>query len=409
MKQLMPLLFFFLLMHTACDNSIENVPQVPVQIELAGNEQAIVADQNNFAMELFAQVYEAEKMEKENLLISPFSLHTALAMLSNGAEGNTKAEIFSAMKMKSYTQDELNAYFCKMTEGLVLADPAVVFGSANSIWCNKDIRVKEDFVQVNKEQYQAKVASVDFASPSAKDQINQWCSETTNGKISRVIETTSPSAVAYLLNALYFKARWENEFQKNKTYGEIFTSEKGTDHKVPFMHKEELTSYMQNDLFAMAAMPYINGTFKMHVILPAGDVPMSDVVSALSKAGYWQDCVRESKSFEVKFSLPRFKVDYEIELNSILQQAGMNSAFVNGQADFSRLTDDHFFVSEVKQLACLSVDEEGSEGAAVTVIKGDGAPLLEKAVFNANRPFLFMISENVTGAILFMGKTGMPL
>lgn len=168
------------------------------------------------------------------------------------------------------------------------------------------------------------------------------------------------------------------------------------------MHKEQISGYVSNELFSAISLPYSSGTFHMRIVLPNENVPISTVVNALGRPGYLAECMRQTKTCKVDLSLPKYEIKADFRLDDILQTLGVNKAFYTSDG-FSALTDAPFSVSKVKQAVCLKVDEEGSEGAAATAIVSDSAPLFDKATFNADRPFLFMITENETGAILFIG------
>lgn len=398
----------FLFAGLSCNNDLEETDLSPVKIELNMTEKKIVEDQNDFAFKLFASLYETSTDQSKNMLISPFSVHCALGMLSNGAVGETKTGILSAMQLGGYEQSEVNDYFQKMIQGLVGADPAVLFETANSIWYNKNIRLKDDFVRSTKKQYEAEITSLDFSNASSVARINDWCKKKTKGKIPKIIDEVYPQAIAYLLNAVYFKARWQSVFSEQKTSKAPFYLENGQTSTVDFMHKDGSFYSYSDELFSTIALPYSTGTYYMRLIVPAESASLKEVVTALSKRGYLADCLQKSEVRDVELSLPRFEIESDNELKEALSMMGMNASFNLQQADFSDLADNSFIVSGVKHSACFKVDEEGSEGAAVTAIMTDGAFIEphEKLILKADRPFLFMVTENETGAILFMGKVG---
>lgn len=397
--------FVGLFMACTDEPKVENLS--PVKIELTAIEQAIVNDQKDFATKLFASLYKEDNGQSDNLLISPFSVYCALGMLANGAEGETKAELLQALGQDMYEADELDAFAQKMVKGLKTADPAVIFKTANSIWNDKHVVLKDEFIRLNKEQYEAQAFAIDFSVPSAVSQINDWCNEHTDGKIPEIIKEVPRDAIAYLLNAVYFKARWEKEFSKEETVNAPFYLENGQTIEVPFMNREIISSYSKNELFSSIALDYSTGTYSMRLILPEENVSLEQVVETISQPGYLSESLEWNPS-EVKVSIPRFEIKADYELINTLRLLGIETAFNSVTAEFGALTDQDFFVSKVKHSTCLKVDEEGSEGAAVTLIGGATSPMYEKAVFEADKPFLFMISENETGAILFAGKVGKP-
>lgn len=399
------LLFIGLFM--ACTDEVEEVQLSPQKIELTVAERAIVNNQQEFGVKLLAALYKQENGRSDNLLISPFSVYCALGMLTNGAEGETKVELLRVLGQEDYKAEELDVFARKMVQGLKTIDSAVVFKTANSIWSDKQVVLKDDFVRLNKEQYEAEAFRIDFSDPSVVAQINNWCSKHTEGKIPEMIQEVSQDVIAYLLNAVYFKARWNEEFMKDQTVGAPFHLENGQTIEVPFMMGDIVSSYNQNELFASLSLAYSTGTYHMHVVVPAEQASLSQVVDAIGQPGYLSKQLKWSPR-SVQVSLPRFEVKADYELKEVLRSLGIESAFNMQDAEFGALTDQDFFVSKVKQSASLKVDEEGSEGAAVTLIAGATSSLFEKAVFKADRPFLFFITENETGVILFAGKVGRP-
>ena len=366
---------------TGCsdNDSLEDSPlpgtEKGVKIELTQAEVAVVNSQNSFSLDMYAKLYEGSKIAK-NTLLSPFSVYCVLGMLSNGATGETKEEILSAMGLEKYNRSELNEYFGKMISGMPKVDPAVQLETPNSIWYDNSISLKEYFG--------ASSFMVDFSASSAVDRINNWCKEATKGKIEKIVDEFSPFTIAALVNAVYFKARWENAFSKKNTSDGLFYQEDGKKVNVPFMHRETTTYYWANELFSSISLPYASGAYQMRLILPNKGVALSDVVNAVKTPGYLESCLKESKLCRVNMSIPKF----------------------DSNADgFRDMADVPFFISMVKQSACLKVDEEGSEGAAVTIIVGDTDFLVpEKVTFEADRPFLFMITEGGTDVLLFIGS-----
>lgn len=395
---------------TGCsdNDSLEDSPlpgtEKGVKIELTQAEVAVVNSQNSFSLDMYAKLYEGSKIAK-NTLLSPFSVYCVLGMLSNGATGETKEEILSAMGLEKYNRSELNEYFGKMISGMPKVDPAVQLETPNSIWYDNSISLKDDFVSMNKEYFGASSFMVDFSASSAVDRINNWCKEATKGKIEKIVDEFSPFTIAALVNAVYFKARWENAFSKKNTSDGLFYQEDGKKVNVPFMHRETTTYYWANELFSSISLPYASGAYQMRLILPNKGVALSDVVNAVKTPGYLESCLKESKLCRVNMSIPKFDIKADLRLEDTLMSMGMYHAFDSNADGFRDMADVPFFISMVKQSACLKVDEEGSEGAAVTIIVGDTDFLVpEKVTFEADRPFLFMITEGGTDVLLFIGS-----
>lgn len=384
--------------------SIETYPRI--KIELNESEQQIVNTTNSFAFSLYKQLQNAPKENNENILLSPFSLNIALAMLANGTQGDALKEITDATGLKGFSINELNSYYQKMTEGLKKADGGVVFTSANSMWSNKNIILKEDYVTTNKAVYNAECFEVDFANPSTVNDINKWCADNTNGKIDKILESTDASDLLYLINAIYFSAKWTNEFQPKNTKEGEFTQKDGSMATANFMPQKGERPYFRNNLFASTKLEYGNGAFYMQLILPNENYTTEQVIDQLKEPGYWQECNKFS-TYIVDLALPRFKVTGKENLITALKALGIKRIFTN-KADFSLITDYDVVVTKVEQHTYLTVNEEGSEAAAITY-DSLGPTDLEPATppsadFIANRPFLFMICESSTNTILFMGE-----
>ena len=394
----------------SCTDDVEEQSILPTMqpIELNVTEKEMAAQQGDFASTLSLELcrqFGGEKMD--NWLVSPFSLQCALGMLSNGANGETREEILYALGLSQYSQEEVNAYFKKLIEGLHAVNSAITVKTANSVWGNAGVPLKEDFQKMNIENYSAMVSQLDFSDPSAVDQINAWCNQTTEGLIPSILEEVNPTATVYLLNSLYFKARWESEFAPEKTQEGDFNTSSGKVVKAHFMQTQRMAAYVENEWFTSTSLSYQNDSYVMRLILPQPEISIDQVLQALSESdgNLWENVVLA----DINLKMPRFTLENKLDLVSTLQALGMKKAFTN-EADFSSMSDIPTYISLVQQATRLKVDEEGSEGAAVTVIEGDlMSPLPEEKVdFFLDRPFLFQILEPATGTVLFMGQVGSP-
>ncbi|WP_099464776.1 MULTISPECIES: serpin family protein [Parabacteroides] len=385
----------------------KEISATPVEIDLSDAEKSVVADCNVFALNLLSVVNEAKTAESDNILLSPLSLSQFLSMLANGVTGDSYKEIVETMGLQAYSPEALNDYNRKMIAGLKKADEGVVLASANSIWSNKQIALKENFVETGKAFYQAECHSVDFDDPSTVANMNQWCSEQTNGKITKILDQTNGSDLLYMVNALYFSAKWKDEFDKENTKEGTFVQSNGKQQTVSYMNREVNENYFANELFATTTIMYGNRAYYMQLILPAGDVSVRQVLDKLKEPGYWAACKQKEKIHTVRLSLPRFKIDdNEIDVKDFLEKLGIKKIF-KSSTDFSLMTDVNAAISMIKQKTYLSVDEKGSEAAAVTYggwITSPGTPIPVAPAFVANKPFLFTICESSTDAILFMGE-----
>lgn len=413
MKQFLLLSMLLCLPFTACNDDVEEQSILPIMqpIELNATEKAMAAQQGDFASTLSLELCRQLGGEKtDNWLVSPFSLQCALGMLSNGANGETHDEILYTLGLSQYSQEEVNVYFKKLIEGLHTVNSAITVKTSNSVWGNAGVPLKDDFQKMNIENYFAMVSQLDFSDPSAVDQINAWCNQTTEGLIPSILDEVNPTATVYLLNSLYFKARWESEFAPEKTQEGDFNTSSGKVVKADFMQTQRMAAYVENEWFTSTSLSYQNDSYVMRLILPQPEISIDQVLQALSESdeNLWKNTILA----DINLKMPRFALENKLDLVSTLQALGMKKAFTN-EADFSSMSDISTYISLVQQATRLKVDEEGSEGAAVTVIEGYLSDLMrplpeEEVDFFLDRPFLFQIIESSTGTVLFMGQVGLP-
>lgn len=413
MKQFLLLSMLLCLPFTACNDDVEEQSILPIMqpIELNATEKEMAAQQGDFASTLSLELCRQLGGEKtDNWLVSPFSLQCALGMLSNGANGETHDEILYTLGLSQYSQEEVNVYFKKLIEGLHTVNSAITVKTSNSVWGNAGVPLKDDFQKMNIENYFAMVSQLDFSDPSAVDQINAWCNQTTEGLIPSILDEVNPTATVYLLNSLYFKARWESEFAPEKTQEGDFNTSSGKVVKADFMQTQRMAAYVENEWFTSTSLSYQNDSYVMRLILPQPEISIDQVLQALSESdeNLWKNTILA----DINLKMPRFALENKLDLVSTLQALGMEKVFTN-EADFSSMSDISTYISLVQQATRLKVDEDGSEGAAVTVIEGYLSDLMrplpeEEVDFFLDRPFLFQIIESSTGTVLFMGQVGLP-
>ncbi|WP_352423552.1 serpin family protein [Proteiniphilum sp.] len=379
----------------------------PIKIELRTAEQEMVRADQTFAFEFFEQMFEEESLDKKdkNFMVSPLSLSMALTMTLNGATGETDTSMRQTLKMDDFSDAELNTYYKKLKEALLKTDPSTKLSIANAIFTRKSVEFKTDFINTNQTYFDATLKPVDFTSTETVELINNWASDNTNGLIKKVIEKTKPEDLMYLLNAIYFKGIWTSEFNEKNTDQQPFTYEDGTRRNVDMMKQTAKFNYTGDENMQLVQLPYGNQAFSMMVLLPVDGKKLQDVVTATRREGYWEGVKSALREAEVELSLPKFKTEYSKRLNEVLSKMGMEIAFSDA-ADFSRMSDVSAKIDFVKQDTYISTDEVGTEAAAVTTVGGVMTSLPvkpEKVVFNADHPFIYLIQENSTGAILFMG------
>ncbi|MEA4976215.1 MAG: serpin family protein [Paludibacter sp.] len=390
-----------LLMFAACeqpDVKLKDAEPIPLK---AGMEKRVQQD-NAFAFDLFRQVL-INNADEKNIFISPLSVSIALGMAWNGANGETKTEMETALKMSGMTEDEINEYYQIMLSALPEVDPSTKLNIANSIWYREGFPVKDEYLKVNSDYFNAEVRELDFAKPDALSIINGWCAEKTNNLIKNPLDKISADAMMYLINAIYFKGIWVKKFEKD-TYKANFFAEGGNTVQVDMMQQKDTFGYREDEMAQYLDLPYGNKAFSMTVILPSEGKTTDEVLETLDTEK-WDNIINGFSTHEVQVYLPKFKTTGKYELKEPLIQMGMVKAF-SDQADFSNISDIDLLISRIIHSTYCDVNQEGTEAAAVTVVEFELTSMPMNYIFNANRPFIFVIREKSTGVILFMGKMG---
>jgi serpin B len=288
-------------------------------------------------------------------------------------------------------------------------DDKVEFSIANSIWYRLGSQVLSEFIQTNKDYFDAEVKEVDFSDSHTLEEINQWIEDKTNDKIRDMLDDISGNAIMYLINAIYFNAPWKYEFVKEDTYPGDFNLTDGTKHPVDYMSVKGDFRFTSNEDFRAVELPYGDSAFSMVVMLPFPDKKIPDLLAGLD-TDKWDAWFKFSNYYYDRVDLPKFKYDFKEHLNDPLINLGLGVAF-SDTANFSRITPTGGInISEVIHQTFIDVQEEGTEAAAATIVHIDGSSGGEyvPSYFKADRPFLYVIKENSTGAIVFIGKVGKP-
>ena len=396
------------------NNFDDPFPSTDGGIELTRDQLELVKRSNDFALDLFRKIttpQESESLDTKSYIISPISITYALGMLNNGAAGNTQAQINKVLGFGDFGADSINSFCKKMMDVAPKLDSLTKVMISNNIYLNENYRLKDDFVRKAKTYYYAEPETRDFGDGQTMDVINKWASDHTEKMIPKVLDqnTFDPAAVSYLLNAIYFKGTWKYKFDKNYTLDEDFylagnTREMKT---IPMMHQTEDFYYAQTNDYQALRLPYGNGSYQMTVLLPISDSKYY-ILPQVPDKETWNKLNSKMKKTRVDVKLPRFETDTDIDLPEIMSQLGMPDAFSPSLADFSKFCETPTYIELMKQVAKIKLDEEGSEAAAVTIIgmkytsTGESTP--EYVTFYANHPFLYIITENSTGAIFFIGR-----
>ena len=359
---------------------------------------------------LFNQLRQTQDLQGRNIMFSPFSLQMAFMMLANGAEGKTQQEILNTFGVNDLAKYNDTAKTAIQT---LNADQAVNFNVANSIWLNKDyypgdnVDLTSQFKSDMQNYFSANAAAVNKAN-GAKT-INDWISKETNNKINNVLtDGDMQELLLCLVNTIYFKADWQAPFKAEGTAKAPFTEPNGQVKQTDFMHQTGYFNYYEDAAMQMLEMPYQGGNVSMYVILPKEGSPGFANVNANMVA----TAIANKSQQYVNVMMPKFKTETSMKLNDAMKALGITTAFDESCPD---LTDklvsglpagNNVFISLVMQKSFIQVDEKGTEAAAATVIgmTGAGMPPEQMVVFNANRPFMYLIRNNTGGDIYFMGQ-----
>lgn len=404
MKKYKLLVFLLVaIVYSSCDNSGEPIENIDYKLE-THNAKAIVKENNKFAFDFFKEIANSET--KDNFMVSPVSLSLALGMVYNGADGETKTA-FDEVLNYSTPLLEVNQFNKDLINKLSSSSDGSVMEIANSIWIEESFFVKDEFINLNKDYYSAKVQNLDFGNSASVDIINDWVSNKTHDKIPKIIDQISPSEVLFLINALYFNANWKYKFDEEDTQNAPFYKNEIETVQSKMMNMTENVEYFKNDLFSSIILPYQEDKFSMVILLPNEQKSTNDIISNLN-AESWTTWLENYYATEIKITIPKFKLEYKNQLNDELEIMGLGVAFT-GNANFSKISDIPLQISYVLQKTFIDVNEKGTEAAAVTVVgvfvNSIGSQF---KLFNVNKPFVYVIKENITGSICFIGRVGEP-
>jgi serpin B len=399
-------LLILILAVAGCSNSMGPESE-PGDIVMTQKSLQLVSADNAFTFNLFRKIPDSKG---HNVMVSPLSISLALSMTLNGAEGTTKSAMIEALGLNGFSVDEINQIYLDLVTALKKADSQVVMNIANSIWIKKSYPVLTPFIATNQKYYDASVEKLDF-NLAALNTINNWVNAKTNSKIPKILDEISSEEIMFLINAIYFNGKWEIQFEKSNTADGSFTLAAGSTVNVPLMKLKEKFGYSEQTGYKSLRMPYGRGKFGMVILLPDEGKTPDQLIAQMNSASWASLMSALDNSTKVDVWLPRFKFSWESELNDILSSLGMGVAFSESQANFSKINStDHLFITKVKHKTFIDVNEEGTEAAAATSV-GIGVTSIgpSEPVFHVIRPFIFLITEEDTGAILFAGKVENPL
>ena len=388
------------------------------KVSLTDTQAGYVEAGNKMSFRFLKEMY-----DEENLICSPLSLQYALAMTANGASGETLQEIIDFLGYGEEGIDALNEYSRILLEQLPAVDLDVNLKVTDALLVNDKFPLLPSFKKTVEENYYAAVDNMDFSDPNQiAERINERAKKNTNGFIDKVLDPSeiSEDAVAYIMNALYFKAKWTGGkynpmFIEECTRSEDFHLKDGKTVKANMMRNTRYHEYAEMDGYKVLVLPYANGKFNMYVLLP-DENDIEGLIEKL-KTTSWSDILSNLKQdTEVYVKLPKFNIENKYYLNDALNALGVTKAFDEDSAEFDGMFEYKdgyiYWINNVIQKSRIAVSEWGTEAGSVTVVemngKTDEAPSSKPIYFYADHPFVFIIGEETSGTILFEGVVMQP-
>jgi len=387
-------------------------PDQPPQVDDTGSTQQGIQDvvnaNNQFAFDLYSEL---DKSEQGNLFYSPYSVSAALAMTYEGAKGQTADEIKSVFHFPE--SNILRPNFAAIYNNINKKDKEYKLSTGNALWVQQDYKLLDEYLSTVEKYYGGKVANVDFVRETEKSRqtINTFIEEQTNNKIKDLIPEgiLDASTRLVLTNAIYFKGTWTWEFDESDTRDQDFKITPTNVVKTPMMYmdndKAEFNYADVGDL-QILELPYKGDEISMLVLLPTENLDSIESSLTVEKLEEWKSQMREDRLDAIY--LPKFEFDTKYFMNDALSAMGMPTAF-SGGADFSGMTGARdLYIQYVIHQAFIKVDEEGTEAAAATAVIMGESVAIQRKIFRADHPFIFIIQEKATGNILFMGRITDP-
>ncbi len=388
------------------------------KVSLTDTQAGYVEAGNKMSFMFLKELY-----DEENLVCSPLSLQYALAMTANGASGETLQEIIDFLGYGEEGIDALNEYSRILLEQLPAVDLYVNLKVTDALLVNDKFPLLPSFKETVEQNYYAAVENMDFSDPrDVAKAINTWAKRSTDGFIDKVMDASeiSDDAVAYIMNALYFKAKWaggkyDPMFREEGTSSEDFHLKGGKTVKAKMMRNTRHHEYAEMDGYKVLVLPYANGKFNMYVLLP-DENNIEGMIEKLQTTSWGDILANLKQDAEVHVKLPKFNIENKYNLNDALNALGVSKAFEPGVAEFDGMFQPkdgyYYWISKVIQKSRIAVSEWGTEAGSVTVVEMDGAadagPGPKQVYFYADHPFVFVIGEETSGTILFEGVVMQP-
>ena len=386
----------------AVGGSVTKAENIKAEDQQNPSIEKAVKDNNGFALKMYQQLSKKEG----NVFFSPYSISVAMDMAYSGARGNT-AEEMKAVLSPGLEQSELPTVLKQLNVGLAASarEGGQKLNIANGL-CLTGGDVSPEYKNLLKQSYDAEIFRGDV------DAINNWVNKQTEGKIEKILKQLDPNSVCVILNAIYFKGQWANQFKKEHTRKSPFKVSATKQVDVPLMYQKGKFQLTRQKDFQIISLPYAGGQFSMFVLLPHQIDGLATIKKQLTSENInqWVSALDRVRKQTVMLSLPQFKCETEYDLGSSLKNLGIKDAFLDSKADFQGMgwPKGKLWISQVKHKAFIDVNEEGTEAAAATAVEMATRGMPRYPVFRADHPFLFFIRDHQSGSILFMGRMNDP-
>ena len=395
------MLTVFILSGCSPSHDIEK-PASDVMLSIANVKPSTVSGAENIQLAFNLELLKSLSKEQNNIFYSSFSVNQALTMAYFGAKGQTQQEIKDTLGYNNLSTEDIAAYQKYLAD--VYKNPGdTIFYSANSLWIDDEISVKDDYINTMINSFDAEVATIDLQSDKAVDTLNKWIDKKTKSMITKLFEDPlSPMARLILMNAIYFKGQWTTPFNPELTYPVQFNGVNRSKETDMMFSDEDILGY-EDDNYKSICLPYGDDErFAFIAVLPQNDI--LSYIENMTVESLSSILTTFDKKDEARILIPKFEMEEKLSLNDTLKSLGMETAFTDS-ADFSEITDSQLFISEVLHKAKIKVDEEGTEAAAVTAITFETTAMMPKDQFEfyADRPFIFFIVDTDNNTVLFSG------
>lgn len=370
-------------------------------VKAATPSGTLTSDGSAAAADFGVRLFQQGMSEDENVLVSPLSVLCALAMTSNGAKGETRAQMEAAFGMSI---EELNGYLFAYLKQLPQGKNYKL-SLANAIWFKDtpSFAVEADFLQTNADYYGAGLYKAAF-DDTTRDEINAWVEENTDGMIKDILDKIPADAVMYLVNALAFDAEWRIIYKEDQIRSGTFTKEDGTTQSVELMHANE-NRYLEDDHATGFIKDYAGGQYAFVALLPKEGISLTDYAETLT-GEYLQALLENPRQAAVQTAIPKFESDYSVDLSSALQRMGMELAFRGGDlSGIGTSAEGPLAISRVLHKTYIAVDEKGTKAGAATAVEvnTESAIMPPELKVILDRPFVYLIVDLNTNVPVFIG------